>query len=322
MEPSSLQNHGAPPVREERSTLNAAGYGYMVGDASLFASGMLAGRHKEALSGATYAAGGLVLARYGKEPAERKLERLTAKLHDYFVQEGIAIPQGAALNAQTLAQHGGILHRIEDFLYAHPSEVLNTIYAIGATSMIQSGIQHNKKWDLASGALIAAGALSGLLIKEKAPDTNHRATDPIGKAVEWVQEKPLRLSGGLYMANNVALTMSAINEMRSNPSQKSYLFKFLTAASFIVANSFLTLSSKDPHSEAGEKAHQREALHTLASRAARVIAAQPEGLREAVVQHTSGYLAAQPELGMSAKEIATQLHAELAKVAAPPSRGL
>jgi hypothetical protein len=304
-------------AREETGSLNAAGYAYILGDAALFASGMIAGRSKEALSGATYASGGLILARYGKEPAERRLERLNGKLREYFEREGVTIPQGEL----THTARTSIVSRIEDFLYTYPSEVLNSVYAIGGFSLLRSGLQHQKTWDAASGALVTAGALAGLLIQEKKPDPNDRPTTPIGKAVEWVQEKPLRLSGALYMLNNVTLTASAMQEMHSNPAQKSYLFKFLTAASFIVANSFLSVSSKDSDKDANSQ-EQKDFMTVLARRAASVIAAQPKALQEEVITQTAGYLSAQPELNLSANQIADALRGQIAALHPPQSRGL
>lgn len=290
----------------KQESLRAAGYSYLVGDAALFASGMMSGRKHEALSGVMYTAGGLVLARYGRENAERRLQTLQGKLKEYFTNEHIAIPQGSELNSEMLKNEGGIIDRIEDFMYTYPSQIINTMYALGSFSMIRSGIKHNKGWDTASGALIAAGALSGLLIPEKQPDPNHRAEGIVGKAWEWVQEKPLRASGYLYMGNNAALIASAFKERAENPQQKSYLLKFLTAASYMVANGLLSISSKDSASYI-DKNDNAKAMEKLETTAARVIAAQPEELKEHVIQQTSGFLAAQPDIKLSAKQIASSL---------------
>ena len=294
----------------KQDSLRAAGYSYLVGDAALFASGMMSGRGHETLSGVAYTAGGLVLARYGKENAERRLHTLQGRLKEYFAGEHIQIPEGSELNAAALKGEGGIIDRIEDFMYAYPSQILNTMYALGGFSMLRSGMKHNKRWDTASGALIAAGALSGLLIPEKQPDPDHHAESTLGKAWEWVQEKPLRASGYLYMANNAALVASALQERNANPLQKSYLFKLLTAASYMVANGFLSISSKDSVSYI-DKDDNAKAMEKLETTAARVIAAQPEELKAQVIQQTSGFLAAQPDIKLSAMQIASDLTARI-----------
>lgn len=290
----------------KQESLRAAGYSYLVGDAALFASGMMSGRKHEALSGAVYTAGGLVLARYGKENAERRLHTMQGRLKEYFDNEHIQIPKASELNSITLKSEGSIIDRIEDFMYAYPSQILNTMYAIGGFSLIHSGMKHGKGWDSASGALVAAGALAGILIPEKQHAPDHLSKTPLDKVVEWAQEKPLRVSGYLYMANNAALITSALKERKANPLQKSYMFKLLTVASYMVGNGLLAISSKDSVSYI-DKDGNSKAMQQLETTAARVIAAQPEEIRNQVIQQTSGFLAGQPDIKLSATQIASDL---------------
>lgn len=298
----------------KQESLRATGYSYLVGDAALFASGMMSGRGHEALSGAIYTAGGLVLARYGRENAERRLQTLQWQLKEYFANQNIPIPKASGLNNITLKGEGGIIDRIEDFMYAHPSQIVNTLFALGGFSMIRSGVKHSKKLDAATGALIAAGALAGLLIPEKQPDSDHRAEGVFGKAREWVQEKPLRASGYLYMGGNAVLVTSALKERNANPQQKSYLFKLLAAAVYMVANGLLAISSKD--SATYIEGDNKKAMEKLQTTAARVIAAQPAELQEHVIQQTAGFLAAQPDIKLSANQIAESLTTRIGELSA------
>lgn len=289
------------------NSLKAAGYAYLVGDAALFASGVMAGRYKEAATGAIWAAGGLACARYGNPNADAQYKLLSHKLGDYLHAQGVVIPNTPDTN--WLAQEGGVIEKAEAFLYRYPSQILNGIFAASGLLLVNSGIQHNKKWDTAAGALVVAGGLAGLLIPEKKPDPNHPPESALEKTWAWVQEKPLRVTGALYTLNNAAMAMSAIDEVRNNPGQKSYLFKFLTAASYVFANSMLALSKKDG---GGKEAHSRAAMQKLADASAHVIASQPKPLQEEVLQHISGFLAAQPHSNMSAHDIAQLLHEKLA----------
>ncbi len=300
--PDTGKNVNQTSIKQE--SLRAAGYSYLVGDAALFASGMMSGRKHEALSGAAYTVGSLALARYGRENAERRLQTLQGRLKEYFANENIAVQKGSELNTLTLKGEGGLVDHIEDFLYAHPSEMFNTMNVLGGSSLLRSGIKHGKGWDTASGALVVAGGLAGF-IPEKQPDPDHRAEGPPGKAWEWVQEKPLRISGGLYIASKPALIKSALEERKTNPLQKSYLFKFLAAASYIVADVLLSISSKDSASYI--EGDNKKAMEKLEATAARVIAAQPEELRMQVIQQTAGFLAAQPDIKLPATLIANEL---------------
>lgn len=295
------------------NSLKTAGYGYLVGDAALFASGLMAGRNNEAISGLIYTVGGLACAKYANPDAEKQLKLLSSRLGGYLRKQGVEIPDTP--DNKMLNTQGGIIDNIETFMYKYPSQVLNATYAVGGLQLVKSGMKHGKGWDTASGALVAAGGLAGLLIQEKKPDPDHPAKGAVGKAMEWLQEKPLRASGALYALNNVTLIMSALGERKANPAQKSYMFKFLTAASYIFANGMLAISSKDNNAKSEANT---EATEKLTEAAARVIAAQAPELQEALVSHIAGYLSSQPEIHLKAEEISDMLHQ---KLKASPSQG-
>lgn len=309
------QAHSFAERLKERS-LKIAGMGYVLGDASLFASGMLAGRSKEAATGLIYMTGGLVCAKYGNPDAETQCKLLSHSLGDFFRKQGVEIPKDAT--TAKLNEHGGVMETVERFLYQYPSQILNTFYAVGGVQLLRSGLQHSKKLDAAAGALVAAGGLSGLLIQEKKPDASHPPKGLVEKAANWAQEKPLRVSGTLYGLNNAFLVLSAVDEMQKNPANKSYLFKFLTAASFIFSNVMLSKSSKDNISaDEGKNA----ALENVAHAAAVVINAQPKEIQEVLVANVAGYLSAQSSQSMRAEEIGRILHEQLAAVSAGHSAG-
>jgi hypothetical protein len=296
----------------KQNSLKVAGYGYLVGDAALFGAGLARGDHKEAFAGLLWAAGGLAAARYGNPESDKMLEILGARLGDYLREQGVEIPKEpttAILNKQR-----GVIDRIEEFLYAHPSEVLNATYAIGGAQMIGGAFgkgASNNKWSAVSGALVTAGALAGLLLPEKKPDPENPPQGIIGKAVSWMQEKPLRVSGTLYGLNNAALIMGALKDRKTHPGNWSSSLKFLTAGSYIFANSMLSLSSKG-HSDNSNEGH--EAMSKLADASAHMIAAQPPQVQEALVQRVSAYLSAQPEAQMKADDISKLLHDKLKQV--------
>jgi len=295
----------------KEQSLKAAGYAYLVGDAGLFASGMMSGRHKEAISGLTWGIGGLACAKYANPDAEKQLKMLGDKLSHYLQKQGVQIPHNP--DTAALTQENGVIDHIETFMYQHPSQILNATYAIGATQLIRSGMQHHKPWDAASGALIAAGALGGLLIQEKKPDPDHPPVGMFNKAVAWIQEKPLRVPGIMYALNNITLLTSAADEWKTNPAQKSYVFKFLTAASYIFGNAMLSISSKGGHNDS-----TNVAMDKLATASAHVIAAQPRELQEALIQNIAGFLSAQPNVPLKADEISALLHAKLQSPAQAP----
>jgi len=293
-------------------SLKAAGYAYLVGDAALFASGLMAGRMKEAASGLLYTVGGLTCAKYGNPDSEKQLQLLSGRLRDYLHKQHIEIPKMPG--TELLTRQDGIIDHIESFLYKYPSQILNATYVVGGVQLMRSGLQAKKPWDAASGALVTAGGLAGLLVSEKKPDPDHPPTSALGKAWSWLQEKPLRISGGMYALNNVTLILSALNERKTNPAQKSYLFKFLTAASYIFGNVMLSMSSKDGQCNDAE---DKKNMEKLADEAALVIAAQAPPLQKALIDHIAGFLAAQPDVHLKAEEIGEILYRKMHSLGAP-----
>lgn len=283
----------------------------MIGDAALFAHGMLNHRPDRAFTGLAWGVGGLVPALYGKEPVEHQLGRLSHQLGDFLSSQSIPIPRDCELFAKHLRHSPSTFDKIEDFLYAHPSQMLNAIYAIGGTTLIRSGLKQAKPdyFEAASGALVTAGGLAGWLLPENKPDES-KPKAANGGLWEWMTEKPLRVSGLLYSLNNITLVSSAFTERAANPANTSYYLKFLTAASYVVANNLLALSSKD---QAIQLKDSKE-LDTIETLAAQVIAAQPAEVQESLIERVSEFLATRPELQKDAATLNTQLHDHIAKL--------
>lgn len=299
----------------ENTSLKMAGRAFLVADASLMASGMMSGRYREAAGGLLWAGGAAVLARYGNENQERHLQNLSLHLSEYLAKEGVDLPERGQISREMIAKNDGLIHKIEDFLYKHPSEVANAIYTYGGLQLLRSGITHNKRWDSVSGAAVTAGALAGLLIpqsKEKLPRTGNPITD------SWnaIREKPLRLTGSLYMISPVALFTSGIKEYRANPADKSYLFKLLAASSNLVANCLITMSSKNTDPSTDDKD-----MRSIYEGAASIIAAQPKEVRQSVVEHIASFISTQPETSVTTKQAKTILNQSMDEFLAGTKQG-
>lgn len=299
-------------------SLKASGLAYLVGDAALVTAGILEGDYKTARAGALYGLGGLALARYGNPKTEKRIKLLYQDLADYLKAQGIEIPKGSQVDTVALAKDGGVIEHIdiERFLYKHPSQVLNSLFTVGGLQLMHGGINNHRPWKTASGALVTAGALSGLLIKERVKDTEDgKDTGMFGKMWHWVQEKPLRISGSLYMANNVTMTVDALQQRKKNPVQATkgssgYLFQLLMVASYVVANGLLAISNKDnTSSKNAEK--ERAAAKELEQAAAEVIAAQPQEVQQQLIKKVADYLSTQSRVSIPAEELAMTMQKEV-----------
>jgi hypothetical protein len=330
----SSVNHDATAGKRPASSplhdlsLKAAGYAYIVGDAAMFASGLLkasrlegaqrSGMLFESATGALWGAGGLAAARYGNPDKEKQLEILAHKLEKFLVRAGATVDDSASRSSPLLSKNPGIIGGIERFLYEHPSEALNTVYALGAASMLRSGHIEGKNSKTMMGALVMAGALGGLLITE---DKNARAKAADGslidKAVALVRESPLRASSTLYFINNIFTFQHAAEDRKVFASQphmhgmKPHWFSFLCAAAYVVANGLLFISKRD---QIDEQKFTPAELGALEQVAASLIAAQPPAVQKHLLHAVSGYLAEQKLVALSPEAIFQQVTAKVAAV--------
>jgi hypothetical protein len=293
-----------------QQSLKAAGAGFIVADSALITSGVLAGKYKEASAGIFGLTAGFVGARYGNPTAERQLEQMYRKLGPYLRKQNVEIPE--IPTAEALSKDGGLLSNIESSLYENPSQVMNLLYSVIGVQFVRSGIQHNSSDMKKSGGLLIAGALAGLLIQEKKPDPEHPPEGAVQKAWSWIQEKPLRLTGTLFTANQFFLAKDALREKAANPGKNSYMFKLIAVASFVFGNTMMALTSK---AHGGGNKMDEETLSNLSDTCTRIIAAQPPEVQTALIEHIAGYLADQPNVGMKASEISTMLREKMQSVA-------
>ncbi|MFZ4541390.1 MAG: hypothetical protein ACOYNL_06215 [Rickettsiales bacterium] len=308
-------------------TIKAAGIGYLIGDAAFAGSGWIKGASGNAIfqTGAIWAAGGLGAALYGNPGTEKQLEILAHKLESYLKHHGAKVTDTERNNSELLRGKNGLGAKLDRFMHEHPTELLNTAYAIGAGLLLHKGIKNfavkEGKIDAAMGALVLAGALTGLFIKE---DPTAKAADPssiISRTVSAVQQKPMRLSGALYWAGNIFTVANGFNDKKMHNHKslagiKPHYLSFLTAASYILANGMLALSSRE---QIREEKFKPEHLAQLEQVAAEIIAAQPPQLQAQLLTGVSEYLANERMVGVSSAELTKQL---MARVNATSSRHL
>lgn len=298
--------------------LKVAGIGQLTADTALLAYGFIKGHPEIGSIGALGYAAGLIGARYGNPKDAKQLELVERHLGEYLQRQGVVIPKDPTMEG--LMKPGGIIDHAEEFLYARPAQMMNACFGLMGVQFMRGGIRENQKSMMVSGTLMMASALAGLLIKEQQPDPEHPPQTTLQKAWSWVQEKPLRLTGILANLNQVSFGYNTWQEYKANPAQKAYLLKAVAVAGFTLCNCMLGMSSTG---HGGGEQMDEETRDKLADVSARVIAAQPKEVQDAVLQHISGFLATQPYLHMKAQDIGAMLQSKIAEVAkAPPGRSI
>lgn len=330
-------NDNATPSRWQDKTLKAAGMSYVVGDVAMVAAG--AARGKGVLGtvsgGATWLAGGIAAARYGNPDTQKQLEIQASKLEAYLRKKGVTIPEDARAQSALLA-HKTVWGHVEQFMYEHPSELLNGMYLLGASMLLHEGITKDmakgagkaakdiipKGLNLPAfknvsstfwiGAVVSAGALLGLFVKED-PHARERLDDNAGwleHATAFVKEQPLRASALLYTVNNGFLLHKVWEDFSArNGTFKSQAFKphyasGLNLAAYLIGNGLLFASSRSQITKQGFAA---EDMAKLENAAAAVIAAQSPETQKTLLADISAFMATQKGVTLPPEKIAADL---------------
>lgn len=303
---------------------------------------------EEATSAAIWMAGGVGAAIFGNPNVDRQVQIQAGKLQDYLVSQGIKIPQDAKKHHEIFKDRN-VWEKIVDFCYEHPSELLNASYAIGATFLLKNGIKQTffdkshtilpKAIDTKSiktisqgitalgksiekmstqlwiGSLVFTGATIGLFAKE-----DHTAKEKaengnvIDKAFAFVTEKPLRVSAGLYMANNLFLGLKFVQDLNLRSSDfknhpvKPHLISGAQLGLYIASNILLMMSSRNQITDKGFDDATRSKFEEAA---ASVIAEQPVEQHETLIKNVSQFMSKQPGIKLTPEQLESSLRERL-----------
>ena len=307
---------GGKIERLQENSLRIAGVGQVLADTALMAYGAATGNMKVGSVGLLGWTTGSIGMRYGNPKSEKQLELVERQLGKYLRRQGVKVPKDPT--AASLMQHGGIIENVESFMYAYPTQLMNVCLGLMGVQFTRSGVQHNQKALMASGVLLMAGALAGLLIPDKNPDPENPPHGTLQKAWSWIQENPLRLSGTLFNLNQVTLTVDALQERKRNPQKKAYMFKLAAVAGFVLFNTMMAMSSKG---QGGGAQMDDETRGKLAEAACHIITSQPKDVQEELLDHISGYLSAQPYIHMKADKISAMLREKMTELGSQPQAG-
>ncbi len=317
-------------------TMKLAGYSYMLGDISMVGAGIARGKNGIAtVKGATiWFLGGVAAAIWGSATPEEKLKIQASKLEQHLKQQGAEITDETRAT-DPLLKKKSVWDRVSQFLYQHPSEMLNGAYAIGAAILLHGALKKEARLkpffpksfnaegltsmnnDFWIGALVLAGASTGLLVKED-PDAPQKAEGKgfFQKAYAWIAEKPLRVTGVLYGFNNVFLGANALTDYGNRASYagktlKPHYASTTQLASYLFSNLMLFLSRRDQMSAGGIDAQSAARLENAA---AQLIAAQSPEKQKQLLADTAEYLAQQKGVSLKAPEIAERLASRITQL--------
>lgn len=301
------------------NSLRASGILYLLGDVLFMTYGAKGPGKKldwgQVGMGTSFAVGDIAILGFGGRDDKRQFKSLLTKLDSHLKQQGVEIPEGAALTAETLAKPGGVLEKTYDFVHEHVNTIKLLAEIAGGASLFKSGMKNAEgkvdNFKKASGAVIVTGWLAALLTQEKKPDKEHlKDAGALEKAQAYVQEKPLRLAAASGLVHNAIYTVGALkrrsNEIREHGT-KSYRYDLAALSSMLVANSMYAICSKST----GGNIKADALVNDVYGLAAQILNRQPEATREAAINSTVEFLGQRPEIKDSKKEIAERLREEI-----------
>ena len=321
-------------VRQKSINLN--GIAGLVGHAALAVSGALEKDYKRVATAGFYGASTSLYAFKGAggDP-NGEFRKLVDDMRGHLEQQGVPIPQGADLTAAELNKKGGVVETVTKLFNEKPLEVGTGIGIAGNIYMMMSGLKDpngRSPGRIMSGLCALIAGLSIVLVKPKdksnantpeawggqAPQPEAEAKG-IKKITNWVQEKPFQFAGLMFMGSNLSMLQAARQTQKSykddtGPAGKSYLFAYTTAAAYMVATFFTSISTKEKTSDFSD----REILSKLCAYSANIIAAQPDDIRQGAIESMAAYLETQPKVTLKKEEIAKEINEKVDQLSTSP----
>lgn len=323
-----------------KRSLQACGVLYTVGDVGFIRYAVKEGSKFDIIGGILYELGSMSLLTFGRnDQGDIQVHKAAKSLENFLHEEKIDPPEGSAVHAIAKERNQGFIDNAYDWMQTHPAELFNTIY-IGAGSFITAGaIQHKllKKvmnelpkermkrlaagWmDVGLGAVTASSALTGLMVEEKKPDPDEpRPTTMFGKAWEWVQEKPLRITGygllgsTMFHAGSTAIEYLRARRMLDPVHDVKTMAAIPGRAIFIATNIagelLIAISSKGHGEGVTSDASVDQSTYAIA---AELIARQPKEQRERYIRHIAAFLQQPNEMAETYDTVDAELRKQVA----------
>ncbi len=303
------------------NSLRASGLFYMLGDILFIKSGLARGNDIAQMgTGISFAAGDAALMAFGGKDDKRQFKSLLTKLRRHLEKEGVEIPQGTAINAETMAKPGGFLEKSYDFIHENINPIKILAEVVGGAFYLKAGMNQENKRKVAAGAVIVTGWAAALLLKEQKRDPEKwEHANPLEKAVMYFQEKPLRLAGGAGLIHNALSTVGAFEERSKERAKGSagndhYKWDMMGIAAMLTANSLYSICSKST----GGNIKADALVNDVYGIAAQIVNRQPDAVKEAAINSTVEFLGARPEIKDTKQQIAKRLRDEIEMQAQNP----
>lgn len=329
IEPDKKDNSRFIDKLKKRS-LFLSGVAFMISDACYTIYGKKDKSPLNAAAGLAYMAGGIASTVFARKDTEDlDIKEVAGRMAKHMQAQNIELPDDCALNSIVKDQHKGIIKTTDDLFRRYPSELSNTLIGLAGGLIATDAIRelrstkttaHNKSVapiEIALGATTMASAAFGTLVEERAHDPDMPRKHGLPGMWEWIQERPLLVTGIGYLVSSGFHLASTIKDYKGGDSEKKTAAKWrMGFIGWTALGEVLIAISSKGHGKG--VVSDRSVDDSIISLSAELIAKQPPAKQEYLIDYISGFLGREDVLAKKDTDVKDLLRTQVELVKKNP----
>lgn len=333
----------------KKRSLLLSGLSFLISDTCFTLYGQQTNSKLNTAAGLSYLAGGVASTVFARtDTPDLQIKEIAGRMANYMREQNINVPDDCSLKSITEDKHKGLIKTSDDFFRRYPSETMNTLFGIAGAciaaaalkdkvftkdipekaiakmmdkkgagftyQMAKKEVAKNMKsegwWDTGLGAMTISSAAFGNLVEEKVHDPDAPKKHGLAGVWEWIQERPLAVTGVGYLVSTGCHMVSAMKEYKhgDNDAKKAVRLRGLFIAWSVIGEVILALSSKG-HGKG--VVSDKSVDVSVISLAADLISKQPPAHHNNLIDYMSGFLGRDDVLAMKDTEVKDLLRVQV-----------
>lgn len=304
-----------------KRSLFLSGITYLAGDYSFIKYGLKDEKNPLKIgAGFAYFGGtlsSLLFAR--KDTPDLQIKEIAGRMAKHMQEQNINLPDDCSLNSIIQDKHKGLIKTSDDLFRRYPAELMNTFFAISGACIARDAYKDTKSqsrskisaWlDVGLGSMTMASAAFGNLVEEKVHDPDTPRKHGMAGIWEWVQERPLAVTGVGYMISTMLHFASTTIDMKTanKKNEESIRWRGLFVASAILSEILVAISSKG-HGKG--VVSDKSVDESVISLSAELIAKQPPAKHEYLIDYMAGFLGREDVLALKDTDVKDLLRTQV-----------
>lgn len=314
----------------KKRSLFLSGISFMISDACYTIYGQKDKNPMNSGAGLAYMAGGIASSVFArKDTSDLQIKEIAGRMAKHMQAQNIELPDDCSLNSIVKDKHKGIIKSADDLFRRYPSELTNTLFGLAGALIATDAIKelrsktttkHDKSVapiELALGVTTMASAAFGTLVQEKSRDPDVPRKHGAPGIWEWIQERPLLVTGIGYLVSSGFHIASTIKDYKGGDSEKktATIWRMGFIGCTVLGEVLLAISSKG-HGKG--VVSDKSVDNSVISLSAELIAKQPSAQHEYLIDYMSGFLGRDDVLAKKDTEVKDLLRAQVELVKKNP----